>query len=100
MKTPQVPALPGMTPLGFKPTTPPRYVNATAKQINRAAKRKREAEDKLVEQAYYATCSGIQIDIMDIGKVYAFGRLKLEAGEDFEALKASVRAYVETIRKN
>ena len=63
-------------------------------------KKRENAADKLVEQAYYATCSGIQIGIMDIGKVFAFGRLKLETGEDFEALKASVRAYVETIRKN
>jgi hypothetical protein len=68
--------------------------------MTRAEKIKANRQDKLVERAYYATCSGIQIDIMDIGKVFAFGRLKLEAGEDFEALKASVRAYVETIRKN
>ena len=88
MKTPQVPALPGMTPLGL-----------TAKQINRAAKRKQEAEDKVIERAYYATCSGIRSTSWT-SAVFAFGRLKLEAGEDFEALKSSVRAYVETIRKN
>jgi hypothetical protein len=66
----------------------------------RAAKKAKAQADKLVEQAYYATCRGIQINIMDIPKVFAYGRLKLEAGEDFEALKSSVRAYVETIRQN
>ncbi len=65
-----------------------------------AAKKKEAKADKIVEKAYYATCTGIQIDIMDIGKVFAFGRTKIEAGEDFPALCASVRAYVETIRKN
>lgn len=59
-----------------------------------------KAADKRVERAYYATCSGIQIDIMDIGKVFAFGRMKVDAGEDDEALKSSIRNYVETIRKN
>jgi hypothetical protein len=66
----------------------------------RAEKRKRKAADDLVSRAYYATCNGIQINMMDIPKVFAFGRMKLDAGEDYEALKSSVRAYVETIRKN
>ena len=66
----------------------------------RAAKKAKKAADDLISRAYYATCSGIQINIMDIPKVFAYGRTKLEAGEDFEALKSSVRAYVETIRQN
>lgn len=66
-------------------------------------KRKTKAEklaDKRIERAYYDTCSGIQINIMDIGKIFAFGRLKVEAGEDDEQLKSSIRNYVETIRYN
>jgi hypothetical protein len=66
----------------------------------KAEKRRVDAQDKIVERAYYATCSGIQVSILDIPKVFAFGRVKLDAGEDFEALKSSVRNYVETIRKN
>ena len=56
--------------------------------------------DKTVERAYYATCSGIQIDIMDIGKVFTFGRGLVEDGADEEILKTGIRAFVETIRKN
>jgi hypothetical protein len=56
--------------------------------------------DKKVEQAYYASCSGIQISIMDIGKVFAAGRASFEAGADDETLKADIRAFVETIRHN
>lgn len=59
-----------------------------------------KAIDRRVEKAYYASCSGVQINIMDIGKIFAFGRMKVAAGEDDEALKSSIRAYVETIRTN
>jgi len=70
------------------------------KKAPRRSKRIENAIDKRVERAYYATCSGIAIDVMDIGKVFAFGRTKVLAGEDDAALGASIRAYVETIRKN
>jgi len=69
-----------------------------------AATRKREQEkiDKRVERAYYATCSGIQIDIMDIGKVFEAGRdaLRMTPGLNDEQLGIAIRRYVETIRKN
>lgn len=51
-----------------------------------------------IHSAYHRTCSNIQINIMDIGKIFAFGRTKIDAGEDDAALGASIRAYVETIR--
>lgn len=54
--------------------------------------------DKRVERAYYATCSGIQINMMDIGKVFAYGRMQIEAGVDDAALQSAIRNYVETIR--
>lgn len=53
--------------------------------------------DKLVEATYYRRCSGVQIDIMDIGKVFKVGREAYLAGQDVEA---AIVAYVETIRKN
>jgi len=54
--------------------------------------------DSRIDKAYRSTCSGIEINILDISKVFAFGRVKIEQGEDDAALAASVRAYVETIR--
>ena len=64
--------------------------------------------DKLVEQAYYARCSGIQIDVMDIGKVFAVGRqaygqgvqMKMGVGELNVYVADKVRDFVEVIRKN
>ena len=68
--------------------------------MTRAEKLAAKIADKRVERAYYKTCSGIQIDIMDIGKIFEFARLKVAEGEDDAALGASIRAYVERIRKN
>ncbi len=53
--------------------------------------------DKLVERAYYATCSGIQIDILNIGKVFEAGRKAYAEGRD---LNVAVREFVETIKEN
>jgi hypothetical protein len=36
-------------------------------------KKEQKAMKTRVERAYYAGCSGIAINIMDIGKVFAFG---------------------------
>ena len=54
--------------------------------------------DKRIDLAYRKTCSGIQINMLDIPKVFKFGRIKIMEGEDDAALCSSIRAYVESIR--
>lgn len=63
---------------------------------------KREANkiEKRIERIYYATCSGVQIGIMDIGKVFAAGRAAVAEGVDDTVLGERIVAFVETIRKN
>jgi hypothetical protein len=53
--------------------------------------------DKLIEAAYYRRCSGIQVDIMDIGKVFAAGRAAHAAWQDVET---AIWDFVQTIRRN
>jgi len=66
-------------------------------RLGQAEKRAARQADKAVEAAYYRTCRGVQIDVMDIGKVFAAGRQALAAGQD---LDAAIVAFVATIRKN
>lgn len=58
--------------------------------------------DKRIERLYYARCSGIQIGIMDIGKVFKAGYDAIAANENITdvALGDTIAAYVETIRHN
>jgi hypothetical protein len=53
--------------------------------------------DREIEAAYYRRCSGIEINVMDIGKVFDAGRKAHAEGADVEA---AIVAFVETIRKN
>mgnify|MGYP001568996983 CR=1 FL=1 len=58
-------------------------------------------QDKLIDAQintiYCRRCSGIQINMLDISRVFAVGRKALLAGEDAEA---AIVAFVETIRQN
>lgn len=73
----------------------------TKTKTKKARKLTKKQIDKLVERCYYDTCSGIQINIMDISKVFAAGRAAYAEGvTDPDELGARVRAFVETIRKN
>lgn len=53
-----------------------------------------------INAAYHATCSGIQIGILDMPRVVFAGQQAINSGATDEQLAATVRAFVETIRKN
>lgn len=59
-----------------------------------------KAADARINTAYCRNCSGIQIDIMDIGGVFAEGRRLIAAGADDTALAEGIVAFVQTIRRN
>lgn len=53
--------------------------------------------DKQIAAIYLRNCSGVQINVMDIGKIYAAGRSAAAAGGDLEA---AVMAAVAALRQN
>ena len=40
--------------------------------------------DKQIEKVYYATCSGVQVNIMDIPKIFRYGRQLIAEGKNLE----------------
>lgn len=60
-------------------------------------KRKRNQIDKQIEATFYRTCGGVQLNVLDIGKVFAAGRTAAESGGDIEA---AVLAAVAVLRQN
>jgi hypothetical protein len=69
--------------------------------MNRAPRGQKKADER-IERAYQASCYGIQVNVLDIGKVFEVGR-KAIAEEDMPddaTLALKIREFVETIRKN
>jgi hypothetical protein len=58
--------------------------------------------DARISRLYTQHCSGVQIDVMDIGKVFEEGQRWLAGnpGITDDALAAAIVAFVDTIRKN
>lgn len=63
----------------------------------RAEKIARNRAEKRIEAAYGLACSGVQIDIMAIPRVFAEGHRLIAAGADNAALAAGLRAFVDTL---
>jgi hypothetical protein len=64
------------------------------------SKKQARLNDLRVQRVYGERCSGIQINVMDIGKVFKIGTDAIVAGADDQKLGDLLVAFVETIRKN
>ncbi len=53
--------------------------------------------DAQIDRIFSTNCSGVQINIMDIGKVFTAGHAAHAAGQD---MTAAILATVASIRKN
>lgn len=56
-----------------------------------------QALDKQIERIFYTRCAGVQLNVLDIGKVFAAGRAAAATGADLEA---AVIAAVAALRVN
>lgn len=65
-----------------------------------ASKSITKAIDKRIDTIYNTNCSGIQISIMDIGKVFEVGRMAAATGANDEQLTKVITEFVNTIRLN
>ena len=63
-------------------------------------KQQKAANDARITRLYGAGCSGVQVSIHDLGRIWSVGEEGIAAGDDDEALQARIVALVETIRKN
>lgn len=68
--------------------------------MTRSEKIAHNKAEKRIDLAYRTHCSGVQIDIMDIGKIFKVGHGLIASGLDDAQLGAHLVAYVNTIRKN
>lgn len=53
-----------------------------------------------IERAYYAACDGVQVNVMDIPKIFAVGEQAIAEGADDAALQTAIFDFVQTIRTN
>lgn len=51
--------------------------------------------DERIERVYGARCRGVQIDVLDIGKVFGVGRKAVEEKVDDKVLGDRIAAFVE-----
>ena len=75
---------------------------ANVTKATRAAAKAAKADDERINRIYTRNCSGIQIDIMDISKVFKAGRDAVSKHPEMSdnQLTAIILDFVNTIRKN
>jgi hypothetical protein len=56
--------------------------------------------DRLIERIYYANCNGVQLNILDIPKVFRAGEQAYAAGADENGIKDAILAKVAEVRVN
>lgn len=61
--------------------------------------RQDKLNEKRIEQAFYARCSGIQVNVMDISKVFKHGRMLIADGADDAVLGDGLLAFAMSIAK-
>lgn len=75
---------------------------AKADKSARAAKIAKNKLDERIDRAFKRRCEGIQIGVMDLGKIFTAGYEAVAKDPTItdEALADAVFAFVQTIRKN
>lgn len=77
-----------------------RKQSASARKEKTMKKSEEKKIDQKIESIYRKRCSGIQINIMDIGKVFKVGKAAALAGMSDEQIENEIFAFVQKIRKN
>lgn len=70
--------------------------------MTRSEKISKNRLDKRIERLYYARCRGIEINVMDIGKVFKAGAASVLAKPNIsdDELGQAIYDFVQTIRLN
>jgi hypothetical protein len=62
--------------------------------------KKQNATDRRISAAYARAASGIQINIMDISRVYAVAEAAVKSGADDAGLEKAIGDFVQTIHQS
>lgn len=60
----------------------------------------RELDEKTIERIYYKRCSGLQVNVMDLGKIFEEGHRLIAAGVNTTQLEDGIYNFTKTIAKN
>jgi hypothetical protein len=75
-------------PAGWLKPKPTKTRKLTAAQI-------KKQQDKLIEQIYYKGCPGMQINVLNIGKLFKLAGKMLDDGATTEAVVAAMWGFAE-----